>query len=302
MKRNDKNDNKKKLKSSYEIVDARSIIAIEFDTDQAKNRSVRGGCIEVKIFSIGDAAQWQEISTPDSIAAREDCTKRGSNTVPGPVMFDLRALKLDTAAGLRVTITDSSNGQSMTTRLDPRRVGWYSTWSFPVLFVRPGAMESDQNATTYNPVNPPPEPDGSGPLGQESPPASVPAQDVADETTVWHWIPSVGVSYGMSYRPRSPDTQWGRLWSHVRPGVGFNTSVIGANPLASLLEAAGVNREIRDETRGLGMGLYVSLFDGALSVIAGREMANDKRDWYCGVGLSFVDKLQRWFTKDKSKE
>ena len=299
----------------YQIVDAKSIIAVDFNMEKAMSLGVKVDCVEVTILRTSDTAEWQEVKTRDSVSAREKCAESGSKRGLQNTKFDLDAMNLGTAAGLRIDVKDHSNDQRMVTRIDPRRVGWYSSLSLPLLFAHAWSSGPDDHtsgmsgttvpgpgsATVATPGAGDDTTGGQESMGDISHTHTDPMMSPDAQPETWNWAPSLGVSYGVSYRPREQRTEWQRRWNFFRPGFGLHATVIGAKPLATLLEVAGIEREIPEPVE-FGIGLYGSLFDGSLTVVLGRELAGDETDWYAAIGLSFLDRLQGFFTKNESNQ
>jgi hypothetical protein len=186
---------------------------------------------------------------------------------------------------------DAQRTRSMDIRLHVREFGWVRKISDSYMFFRRAGLDREYRRN----------------IEADSAAADLRAQSTGQSaeysrTMPLNFEPALGVSLGWTYYPRSDPKPLTQFLRWVQPGAGINVSfprfatrtvtVSRGDPANA---ASPLQRKATDNRPqiGLGSGIVLSVFDGALQYSYGYSLVSDSKRRYHALGFSFFEVAKR---------
>jgi hypothetical protein len=176
------------------------------------------------------------------------------------------------------TVGDPGASRTLEVRLPIREFGFVRRITDAVLFMNVPALREGAELTDAQS-----EADRSGVGSSRTFPLNLRGAPSAGVTLAWTYLPRLDDDYAsLRYGLRS-------IFNWLRPGVGFNASVISvAHKTITITPLAAPTEEAKDPDLGYTVGIITSAFDNAMQWSVGRTLNGDKARTYTALGLSFL--------------
>jgi len=176
------------------------------------------------------------------------------------------------------TVGDPGTHRELQLRMPIREFGFVRRISDAVLLMNvPGVRESDELAAAQSTA------DKSGVGSTREFPLNLRGAPSAGVSLTWTYLPRLDDDYAFVPYPLRSVFNW------LRPGVGFNASVISvAHKSITVTPKAPISESAKDPEVGYTFGIVSSAFEGAVQWSVGRTMTGDQARAYSAIGISFL--------------